>query len=62
MSARMITYDEIELEILCRHDLSMEDRKEALLFIRDFRLEVAKRIGEEMIPEHLKDKLSIKLT
>lgn len=61
MSGRKITYDEIQLEIEARHDLSPEDRKEVLLFIRSFRQELSDRVVEEFIPKHLHAKLNVRV-
>lgn len=59
--ARMITYDEITLEVEARHDLSPEQRQEVLEFIRDFRAEVADDVMER-IPEHMRSLINIRQT
>lgn len=59
--ARMITYDEIALEILGRDDMNDKEREEALMFIRDFRLKISAQIVDSL-PERLKGKLKIVVT
>lgn len=61
MSGRKITYDEIQLEILARQDLSPEDRTEVLLFIRSFKQELSDRVVQEFIPKHLHSKLNVRV-
>lgn len=59
--ARMITYDEIVLEVLGRDDMTDKEREEALMFIRDYRLKISAHIVDSL-PEHLKGKLKIVVT
>jgi len=54
MSGRTITYDEIHMEILARHDLTAEQRHELLCFIRDFRDTVAPQLLAKAMPEHMR--------
>lgn len=62
MSGRAITYDEIQLEVLARHDLSEEDRVEVLKFIRDFKQQVRSDLLTKYIPERLRDKMEVKVS
>ena len=62
MSGRKITYDEIQIEILARHDLTAEQRHEMLAFIRDFKQTVIPELLEKSIPDHIKPMMTVKVS
>ena len=62
MSGRMITYDEIQLEVLACHDLTTEERKEVLEFIKDFKQSMRLNMEDTYIPPRLRKKISMKVS
>lgn len=58
MSGRKITYDEIVLEVMARSDLTDEQRREVLLFLRDFRANVSSQLMASF-PEEIRDMVTI---
>lgn len=61
MSGRMITYDEIVLEIVAQQNLSPSERVEVLEFIHDFKQEIAAEVLAKM-PAHIRSKVDVRLT
>ena len=59
--ARMITYDQLHIDVLVRHDLSEEQRRDVLLFLREFEQKVSTVIRDE-IPEELSKQMSVKVS
>ncbi len=61
MSGRTITYEEIQIEIMARHDLTSEQRHELLVFIRDFRDRVAPQLLAKAMPDHMRSWATIRV-
>jgi hypothetical protein len=61
MSGRTVTYDEIQMEILCMHNLTAQERHEMLAFIRDFKQSVSQEFMAR-VPERLRQKVEVRVT
>lgn len=61
MSGRTVTYDEIQLEILCMVGLTAQDRHELLTHIRDFKQGVSEEFMKK-VPERLREKIEVRVT
>lgn len=60
--ARMITYDQIVLDAEVRPDLTEAERREVLIFLREFKQDVVTIIEDGMIPKALRDKIKFRIS
>lgn len=60
--ARMISYDQLVLDAEVRPDLTEPERREILIFLRQFKQDVVTVIEDGMIPERLKGKVKFRIS
>ncbi len=60
--ARMISYDQLILDAEVRSDLNEAERREVLIFLREFKQEVVTVIEDGMVPPQLKGKIKFRIS